>query len=134
MFSVTAVIVGLFISADFGLCDRFRCRGLLHIDPRERTGNATHWFWTIAYILGLGLWTLFYIFLEESFSSAYDENVSPSSNNQPSQVIFIKKIFFKLNNSLILFKLVYSHDWPSVYRAGIYSVSAGFFPRSFAEF
>lgn len=67
IFSATTIIVGLFISVDYGLCDEFRCRGY----ERERIsddyglwGWQTHAVWTAVYIAGLALFAGFYTMLE----------------------------------------------------------------------
>lgn len=68
LFAAATAIVGLFISVDYGLCDRFRCRGV----DVPTTGNTTPvsvgWqgrsVWTIVYIVGVALWTLQFSLLE----------------------------------------------------------------------
>jgi hypothetical protein len=67
IFCSTTIIVGLFISVDYGLCDEFRCRGN---DREQRSDDAGDWswqshsVWTFVYILGLALWSLSYTLLE----------------------------------------------------------------------
>lgn len=66
IFSSTTIIVGLFISVDYGLCDEFRCRG------REVTGHTTSaratWgvkaVWTFVYVGGLAAFAMFFTLLE----------------------------------------------------------------------
>lgn len=70
LFAATTAIVGLFISVDYGLCDRFRCRG---VDVPTTTTTTEHsvpigWqgrsVWTIVYIVGVAAWTLQFALLE----------------------------------------------------------------------
>lgn len=67
IFSSTTIIVGLFISVDYGLCDEFRCRGL----ERERKSDdagiwnwQTHASWAAVYICGLSIFSAHYTLLE----------------------------------------------------------------------
>ncbi|KAI4466287.1 hypothetical protein MML48_3g00004332 [Holotrichia oblita] len=67
IFSTTTIIVGLFISVDYGLCDEFRCRG----NEREhRSDDAgvwtwqTHSVWAAVYITGLFLFATFFTLLD----------------------------------------------------------------------
>jgi hypothetical protein len=67
IFCSTTIIVGLFISVDYGLCDEFRCRGNEREHPSEDAGDwswQSHSVWTFVYILGLALWSLSYTLLE----------------------------------------------------------------------
>lgn len=65
LFAAATAIVGLFISVDYGLCDRFRCRG---VDVPTTTPVSVGWqgrsVWTIVYIVGVALWTLQFSLLE----------------------------------------------------------------------
>ncbi|XP_067004999.2 uncharacterized protein [Anabrus simplex] len=67
IFCSTTIVVGLFVSVDYGLCDEFRCRG----NEREhRSEDAGYWSWkihsswTVIYIIGLALWSLHHTLLE----------------------------------------------------------------------
>ncbi|KAJ9575633.1 hypothetical protein L9F63_007494, partial [Diploptera punctata] len=67
IFCSTTIIVGLFISVDYGLCDEFRCRGNERQSRSEDAGDwswKSHAIWTVSYIMGLALWTLQYTLLE----------------------------------------------------------------------
>lgn len=67
IFSVATMIIGLFISIDYSLCNRFRCRGMDIINPTDNSGgwsSKTHTLWTIIYIIGLALFSGFYVVLE----------------------------------------------------------------------
>lgn len=67
IFSTTTVIVGLFISVDYGLCDEFRCRGF---ERERRTDDAGPWNWQVhsiwatVYVAGLALFAAYYTFLD----------------------------------------------------------------------
>nr|CAD7575420.1 unnamed protein product [Timema californicum] len=67
IFCSTTIIVGLFISVDYGLCDEFRCRGYEREHKSEDAGKwswQAHSVWTLTYIFGLALWSLHYTLLE----------------------------------------------------------------------
>ncbi|XP_069691545.1 uncharacterized protein [Periplaneta americana] len=67
MFCSTTIIVGLFISVDYGLCDEFRCRGYERQRRSEDAGDwswQSHSVWTLAYIVALALWSLSFTLLE----------------------------------------------------------------------
>lgn len=67
IFCSTTIIVGLFISVDYGLCDEFRCRGNEREQRSDDAGDwswQSHFVWTFLYIVGLALWSLNYTLLE----------------------------------------------------------------------
>ncbi|KAG8222468.1 hypothetical protein J437_LFUL002203 [Ladona fulva] len=67
IFCATTIIVGLFISVDYQLCDEFRCHGNSRESQNEDAGRwswRTHAFWTLAYIASLAVWTLNFTLLE----------------------------------------------------------------------
>ncbi|CAH1972170.1 unnamed protein product [Acanthoscelides obtectus] len=105
IFSATTIIVGLFISIDYGLCDEFRCRGYEReriADDAGRWSWHTHVAWTIVYVAGLALFAAYFSLLDlyvldngemechqvnipSSFLSTVSRSVSfPSSNNAAS--------------------------------------------------
>lgn len=67
IFSTTTIIVGLFISVDYGLCDEFRCRGY---EREHRADDAGSWKWQIhsvwsgVYIFGLSIFAAYFTFLD----------------------------------------------------------------------
>ncbi|XP_012270816.1 uncharacterized protein LOC105694572 isoform X2 [Orussus abietinus] len=71
IFSSTTIIVGLFISVDYGLCDEFRCRG------REVSGHAASlmgsWgiraVWTFVYVGALAAFAMFFTVLERHYTT-----------------------------------------------------------------
>lgn len=73
IFSSTTIIVGLFISVDYGLCDEFRCRGMERETKSDDTGGwpwQTHATWAAVYIVGLSLFSMHYTFLERDLIPA----------------------------------------------------------------
>ncbi|XP_074097035.1 uncharacterized protein LOC141526128 [Cotesia typhae] len=71
IFSSTTIIVGLFISVDYGLCDEFRCRG------REVSAHTLmmrgSWgvraVWTLVYVASLAVFALVFTLLELHFTT-----------------------------------------------------------------
>lgn len=71
IFSSTTIIVGLFISVDYGLCDEFRCRG------REVSAHTViikgPWgvraVWTFVYVGALAVFAMFFTLLELHFTN-----------------------------------------------------------------
>lgn len=71
IFSSTTIIVGLFISVDYGLCDQFRCRG------QEVSGHTTtmrgSWgvkaIWTFVYVGALAAFAMFFTLLEAHYTT-----------------------------------------------------------------
>lgn len=67
IFSTTTIIVGLFISVDYGLCDEFRCRGF---EREHRSDDAGPWKWQIhslwagIYIFGLAVFAAYHTLLD----------------------------------------------------------------------
>ncbi|XP_022908214.2 uncharacterized protein [Onthophagus taurus] len=80
IFSATTIIVGLFITVDYGLCDEFRCRGNEREHRSDDAGNwswQTHSIWAAIYIVGLYLFATFYTLLDRYLISS--ETIIPSS-------------------------------------------------------
>lgn len=71
IFSSTTIIVGLFISVDYGLCDEFRCRG------REVSAHTTtlreSWgvkaIWTFVYVGALAAFAMFFTLIEAHYAT-----------------------------------------------------------------
>ncbi|KAF7987645.1 hypothetical protein HCN44_003508 [Aphidius gifuensis] len=76
IFSSTTIIVGLFISVDYGLCDEFRCRGR-EVPAHAVTMRGT-WgiraVWTVIYVVSLATFALFFTLLEVHFSNGQRNN------------------------------------------------------------
>nr|CAH7729638.1 unnamed protein product [Callosobruchus chinensis] len=67
IFSATTIIVGLFISIDYGLCDEFRCRGYEREKIMDDSGGwswHTHVAWTAVYVAGLALFAAYFSLLD----------------------------------------------------------------------
>ncbi|ERL87055.1 uncharacterized protein LOC109538624 [Dendroctonus ponderosae] len=87
IFSTTTVIVGLFISVDYGLCDEFVCRGYDRAQLFDDTGSwswQVHSIWTQAYIFSLILIAAFYTLLDRCVVPSY--SAMPSSITSPPVV------------------------------------------------
>ncbi|GFG38543.1 hypothetical protein Cfor_01212 [Coptotermes formosanus] len=89
IFCSTTIIVGLFISVDYGLCDEFRCRG----NERERRSDdagdwswQSHFVWTFVYIVGLALWSLNYTLLEGRLVVSGCSSSNSSNNNESTSL------------------------------------------------
>lgn len=75
IFSTTTVIVGLFISVDYGLCDEFVCRGYDRQQVADDAGSwswKTHSIWTGLYIFSLTLFAAFFTLLDRYTAPEYD--------------------------------------------------------------
>lgn len=67
VFCATTIIIGLFVSVDYALCDEFHCRGFEREKVEDDEGQwnrATHFLWGLIYILGLGVWCFHFSLLE----------------------------------------------------------------------
>lgn len=60
-FCAITVIVGVFVSVDFGICDKFHCNGNSNLN--EVTPKL-HLLYVIVYILAHGFWVLHFTFAE----------------------------------------------------------------------
>lgn len=72
IFSTTTIIVGLFISVDYGLCDEFKCRGFEREHRSDDTGEwswQAHSIWTTIYICGLALFSFCFTVLDRCLLS-----------------------------------------------------------------
>ncbi|XP_011306437.1 uncharacterized protein [Fopius arisanus] len=89
IFSSTTIIVGLFISVDYGLCDEFRCRG------REVSGHTVKmrgpWgaraIWTLVYVAALALFAMFFTLLELHFTTG-QQNICRLSTTQQNSFLY----------------------------------------------
>lgn len=73
IFSTTTIIVGLFISVDYGLCDEFKCRGFEREHHSDDAGDwnwQTHSIWTTIYIFGLALFAFYFTALDRFLLSS----------------------------------------------------------------
>lgn len=75
IFSTTAVIVGLFVAIDYGLCDEFVCRGY---DRKQAFDDSGPWSWKVH-----SIWTGIYISGLTSFAAYFtllDRHVMPEND------------------------------------------------------
>lgn len=72
IFSSTTIIVGLFISVDYGLCDEFRCRGRevsSHTTAAMRGTWGVRAIWTFIYVGALAAFAMFFTMLEQHYTT-----------------------------------------------------------------
>lgn len=73
IFSSTTIIVGLFISVDYGLCDEFRCRGKEVSSHTAAAAVKGFWgiraLWTLVYVGGLAAFAMFFTLLERHYTT-----------------------------------------------------------------
>ena len=68
IFSSTTIIVGLFISVDYGLCDEFRCRGR-DVSAHVRGSWGVKAIWTFVYVGSLAAFAMFFTLLEGHYTT-----------------------------------------------------------------
>ena len=113
IFSSTTIIVGLFISVDYGLCDEFRCRG------REVSAHVTtvkgSWgvkaIWTFVYVGALAAFAMFFTLLE----GHYTTEVIVNFNEQKYPCIQVYILIFKLSLYPCIISLYLSHIYIQVF-------------------
>lgn len=67
IFSATTIVVGIFITVDYGLCDEFRCRGYEREKISDDSGpwnGENHALWTTVYIAGLAIFAAYFTLLD----------------------------------------------------------------------
>ncbi|XP_034239023.1 uncharacterized protein LOC117643942 [Thrips palmi] len=77
VFCATTIVIGLFVSVDYALCDEFHCRGYEREKVEDDGGQwnrTTHFLWGLTYIAGLGLWCFHFSVLEGQIVSMHLEN------------------------------------------------------------
>jgi hypothetical protein len=71
------VLLGVFISVDYQLCNEFRCRGR-DVPAAQLRGTFWTWgghlAWAAAYVMAIGLWVLSCALLENHFVRAQVNN------------------------------------------------------------
>ncbi|XP_072401742.1 uncharacterized protein [Diabrotica undecimpunctata] len=78
IFSATTIVVGIFITVDYGLCDEFRCRGYEREKISEDTGawsGQTHAIWTTVYIAGLAVFAAYFTLLDRYILANNDQDI-----------------------------------------------------------
>ncbi|CAG9854085.1 unnamed protein product [Phyllotreta striolata] len=104
IFSATTIVVGIFITVDYGLCDEFRCRGYEREKISEDSGpwsGENHALWTTVYIAGFATFAAYFTLLDRYLLTANEvetQNITmpstllstvsrsvsfPNSNSQP---------------------------------------------------
>lgn len=94
IFSSTTIIVGLFISVDYGLCDEFRCRG------REVSAHVTtvkgSWgvkaIWTFVYVGALAAFAMFFTLLEEHYTTEQQNMCQIMASQQNSFLYTVSRL------------------------------------------
>lgn len=74
VFCATTIVIGLFVSVDYALCDEFHCRGYEREKVEDDGGQwsrTTHFLWGLTYIAGLGLWCFHFSVLEGQIVSMH---------------------------------------------------------------
>ncbi|RZC43233.1 hypothetical protein BDFB_008418, partial [Asbolus verrucosus] len=82
IFSVTIIIIGLFVAVDYGLCDEFKCRGYERQRISDDTGEWSlqiHAIWTSVYIGGLALFAAYVTLLERNLLTGKEMDSSAST-------------------------------------------------------
>ncbi|XP_076300500.1 uncharacterized protein LOC143218859 [Lasioglossum baleicum] len=93
IFSSTTIIVGLFISVDYGLCDEFRCRG------REVSAHTASlrgsWgvraIWTFVYVGSLAAFAMFFTLLEGHYTTE-QQNMCQIASQQNSFLYTVSRL------------------------------------------
>ncbi|XP_017881155.1 uncharacterized protein LOC108625569 [Ceratina calcarata] len=94
IFSSTTIIVGLFISVDYGLCDEFRCRG------RDVSVHATtikgSWgvkaIWTFVYVGALAAFAMFFTLLEGHYTTEQQNMCQIMASQQSSFLYTVSRL------------------------------------------
>lgn len=77
IFASTTIIVGLFISVDYGLCDEFRCRGR-EVSAHTATMRGS-WgvraVWTFVYVGALAAFAMFFTMLERHYTTGVNSKI-----------------------------------------------------------
>lgn len=66
IFCTVTVIVGVFVTIDFGVCDKFRCNGSSIALPDST--SRLHFLYVVLYIIAHGIWVLHYSYIEISLT------------------------------------------------------------------
>ncbi|KAK0167197.1 hypothetical protein PV327_004626 [Microctonus hyperodae] len=89
IFSTTTIIVGLFISVDYGLCNEFRCRGReisAHVVTIKGTWGIKA-IWTLIYVGALAIFAMFFTLLELHFTTG-QQNVCRLLTTQHNSFLY----------------------------------------------
>ncbi|XP_015601302.1 uncharacterized protein LOC107270636 isoform X2 [Cephus cinctus] len=88
IFSTTTIIVGLFISVDYGLCDEFRCRGReVSAHTASMRGSwGTRAVWTFIYVGALAAFAMVFTMLESHYATG--QNVCQLLTTQNNSFLY----------------------------------------------
>ncbi|CAL7942139.1 unnamed protein product [Xylocopa violacea] len=94
IFSSTTIIVGLFISVDYGLCDEFRCRGR---DVSAHTASMRgSWgvkaIWTFVYVGALAAFAMFFTLLEGHYTTEQQNMCQIMASQQNSFLYTVSRL------------------------------------------
>ncbi|XP_078042581.1 uncharacterized protein LOC144472966 isoform X2 [Augochlora pura] len=94
IFSSTTIIVGLFISVDYGLCDEFRCRG--REVSAHTTGARGSWgvraIWTFVYVGSLAAFAMFFTLLEGHYTTEQQNMCQIVASQQNSFLYTVSRL------------------------------------------
>ena len=94
IFSSTTIIVGLFISVDYGLCDEFRCRGR-EVSAHAALARGT-WgvraVWTFVYVGALAAFAMFFTLLEGHYTTEQQNMCQIMANQQNSFLYTVSRL------------------------------------------
>nr|XP_012135690.1 PREDICTED: uncharacterized protein LOC100879956 [Megachile rotundata]XP_012135691.1 PREDICTED: uncharacterized protein LOC100879956 [Megachile rotundata]XP_012135692.1 PREDICTED: uncharacterized protein LOC100879956 [Megachile rotundata]XP_012135693.1 PREDICTED: uncharacterized protein LOC100879956 [Megachile rotundata]XP_012135694.1 PREDICTED: uncharacterized protein LOC100879956 [Megachile rotundata]XP_012135695.1 PREDICTED: uncharacterized protein LOC100879956 [Megachile rotundata]XP_01 len=94
IFSSTTIIVGLFISVDYGLCDEFRCRGR-EVSPHTasvRESWGVRAVWTFVYVGALAAFAMFFTLLEGHYTTEQQNMCHVMANQQNSFLYTVSRL------------------------------------------
>ncbi|XP_053984953.1 uncharacterized protein LOC128879646 isoform X1 [Hylaeus volcanicus] len=94
IFSSTTIIVGLFISVDYGLCDEFRCRGRevsAHTAAMKGSWGARA-VWTFVYVGALAAFAMFFTLLEDHYTTEQQNMCQIMASQQNSFLYTVSRL------------------------------------------
>ncbi|XP_016909938.1 uncharacterized protein LOC107996417 [Apis cerana] len=94
IFSSTTIIVGLFISVDYGLCDEFRCRGRevsAHVTTVKGTWGVKA-IWTFVYVGALAAFAMFFTLLEGHYTTEQQNMCQIMASQQNSFLYTVSRL------------------------------------------
>ncbi|KAG7212621.1 hypothetical protein KM043_012910 [Ampulex compressa] len=94
IFSSTTIIVGLFISVDYELCDEFRCRGRevsAHMAMARASWGARA-VWTFVYVGSLAAFAMFFTMLERHYTTEQQNLCQVMTSQQNSFLYTVSRL------------------------------------------
>ncbi|XP_031830326.1 uncharacterized protein LOC116426027 isoform X2 [Nomia melanderi] len=94
IFSSTTIIVGLFISVDYGLCDEFRCRGreVSAHTASVRGSWGVRAIWTFVYVGALAAFAMFFTLLEGHYTTEQQNMCQIVASQQSSFLYTVSRL------------------------------------------